>query len=160
MLFRSPILDPATRSGAVQVEIPNPDGQLKAEMSARIQMETGTQRQALLVPREAIVMRGDQPGVHLLDGDRARFQPVETGISSGGDVEIVGGLSLNQKVITRGTQGLQDGSPVILQEPDGGAGNPAGMRGPSAAGQTSWSQKPEGAAADSAAAGGRRGGRP
>ena len=110
----SPILDPATRSGAVQVEIPNPDGQLKAEMSARIQMETGTQRQALLVPREAIVMRGDQPGVHLLDGDRARFQPVETGISSGGDVEIVGGLSLNQKVITRGTQGLQDGSPVIV----------------------------------------------
>lgn len=114
----SPMLDPATRSGTVQVEIPNPDGQLKAEMSARIQMETGSQREALLVPREAIVLRGDRPGVHLLDGQRARFQPVETGISSGGDVEVVAGLSAGMKVITRGTQGLQDGSPVTAQQAD------------------------------------------
>jgi RND family efflux transporter MFP subunit len=110
----SPILDPATRSGSVQVELPNPGGQLKAEMSARIQMETGTQRQALLVPRESIVMRGDQSGVHVLDGDRARFQPIETGVTSEGGVEIVAGLKAGTRVITRGTQGLQDGSPVTV----------------------------------------------
>jgi membrane fusion protein (multidrug efflux system) len=114
----SPMLDPATRSGSVQVEIPNPDGQLKAEMSARIQMETGTQREALLVPREAIIMRGDQSGVNVLDGDRARFQAVETGISSGGGVEILSGLKTGMKVITRGTQSLQDGSSVTVLQGD------------------------------------------
>ena len=118
----SPILDPATRSGSVQVEIPNPDGQLKAEMSARIQMEMGGQRTALLVPREAIVMRGDQQGVNLLDDGHARFQPVETGISTDKGVEITKGLSVGMKVITRGTQGLQDGAAVELQSGGTGSG--------------------------------------
>ena len=133
----SPILDPATRSGSVQVEIPNPDGQLKAEMSARIQMETGTQRQALLIPREAVIMRGDQSGVNAVDGDRARFQPIETGISSGGNVEVVSGLKLGTRVITRGTQGLQDGSPVTLQ---------AGQEQPSTWHKEPLSRQPQGAA--------------
>lgn len=111
----SPILDPATRSGSVQVEIPNPDGQLKAEMSARIQMEMGGNRTALLIPREAIVMRGDQPGVNVLEDGRARFRPIETGITTDNGVEVISGLTLGLKIITRGTQGLQDGAPVEVQ---------------------------------------------
>jgi membrane fusion protein (multidrug efflux system) len=111
----SPMLDPATRSGTVEIEIPNPDGQLKAEMSARIQMEIGGSREALLVPREAIVIRGEQSGVHVLQEDRVRFQQVETGLSTDQGVEVLSGLSAGTTIVTRGTQGLQDGATVVVQ---------------------------------------------
>lgn len=114
----SPILDPATRSGSVEVEIPNPGGQLKAEMSARIQMDMGSERQALLVPRDAVVMRGQRTGVHVLLSDRVRFQEIETGLSTDQGVEVLSGLSAGTTVVTRGSQGLQDGDSVEVQGKD------------------------------------------
>ena len=108
----SPMLDAATRSGLVQVEIPNPNDQLKAEMSARIQMDVGAEREALLVPSEAVVVRGLQTGVHVLEGSRVRFTPVQTGISTDRGVEIVSGLTLGTTVVTKGSQNLQDGAQV------------------------------------------------
>lgn len=112
----SPMLDAATRSGSVEVEIPNPGGHLKAEMSARIQMEMGTERQALLVPREAVVMRGQQTGIYVLEADRVRFQQITTGLSTDQGVEVLGGLRAGTTVITRGSQGLQDGVVVEVQK--------------------------------------------
>jgi len=111
----SPMLDAATRSGSVEVEISNPGGRLKAEMSARIQMDMGTERQALLVPRDAVVMRGQQAGVHVLEGDRVRFQQIETGMTTDRGVEVLGGLRTGTTVVTRGSQGLQDGATVEVQ---------------------------------------------
>ncbi len=108
----SPMLDAATRSGLVQVEIPNTNDQLKAEMSARIQMDVGAERQALLVPSEAVVVRGMQTGVHVLQGNRVHFTPVQTGISTDKGVEIVSGLAQGTTVVTKGSQNLQDGSTV------------------------------------------------
>jgi RND family efflux transporter MFP subunit len=113
----SPVLDAATRSGLVQVEIPNPSGQLKAEMSARIQMDVGSERDALLIPSEAVVVRGMQTGVHLLEGDRARFQPIEAGVSTDKGVEVLGGVALGARIITKGSQSLQDGQTVQLPQP-------------------------------------------
>ena len=111
----SPMLDAATRSGSVEVEISNPGGRLKAEMSARIQMDMGTERQALLVPRDAVVMRGQQAGVHVLEADRVRFQQIETGLTTDRGVEVLGGLRAGTTVVTRGSQGLQDGATVEVQ---------------------------------------------
>jgi RND family efflux transporter MFP subunit len=111
----APVLDAATRSGSVQVEIPNPGGRLKAEMSARIQMEMGTERRAVVIPRDAVVMRGSQTGVNVLEGDRVRFQSIQTGITTDQGVEVVLGLQVGTVVVTRGSQGLQDGAVVEVQ---------------------------------------------
>ncbi|HEY7679090.1 MAG TPA: efflux RND transporter periplasmic adaptor subunit [Terriglobia bacterium] len=112
----SPMLDAATRSGSVAVEISNPGGLLKAEMSARIQMDMGTERQALLVPRDAVVVRGQQTGVHVLEADRVRFQQIETGLTTDRGVEVLGGLRAGTTVVTRGSQSLQDGAVVEVQK--------------------------------------------
>ena len=110
----SPLLDPTTRSGLVEIEIPNSDGQLKAEMFARIQMDLGTDRQVLLVPRDAVILRGQQTGVNVLLSDRVQFRPIETGASTEQGIEVLAGVDAGTTVITRGSQGLKDGDLVVV----------------------------------------------
>lgn len=124
----SPLLDPATRSGSVEIEIPNPGGLLKAEMSARIQMDLGIEREVLLVPRDALLMRGSQSGVVVLDDDTARFQQIQTGVTTDQGVEVLDGLAAGATVVTRGAQGLRDGDRVQVQ---GGHVASGGKRDPS-----------------------------
>ena len=123
----SPLLDPATRSGSVEIEIPNPKGELKAEMFARIQMDLGTERDVLLVPREAVVLRGQQAGVNVLLTDRVQFHPIQTGASTGQGVEVVAGLVEGTTVVTRGTQALKDGDAVMVRERKAGPGDLGGQ---------------------------------
>lgn len=111
----SPLLDPATRSGSVEIEIPNADGQLKAGMFARIQMDLGAAREALVVPRDAVVLRGQQAGVNVLVSDRVQFRSIQTGASTEAGVEVLQGLQEGTTVVTRGSQGLKDGDLVVIQ---------------------------------------------
>ncbi|MBI3894404.1 MAG: efflux RND transporter periplasmic adaptor subunit [Acidobacteria bacterium] len=124
----SPLLDPATRSSLVEIEIPNSDGQLRAEMFARIQMDLGSERQALLVPREAVVVQGQQSGVHVLQADRVQFLPIELGVSTEQGVEVLAGLKPGVTVITRGSQNLKDGDAVIIQGEQETSPRPRGDR--------------------------------
>jgi RND family efflux transporter MFP subunit len=119
----APVLDAATRSGSVQVEIDNSGGRLKAEMSARIQMEMGSEHRSVVVPRDAVVMRGQQTGVNVLEGDRVRFQLIQTGLTIEQGVEVLSGLSAGTTVVTRGSQGLQDGAVVEVQRGSAVAGS-------------------------------------
>lgn len=113
----SPLLDPQTRTGQVEIEIPNPDRHLRAEMFARASIELASTREALTVPRAAMVYRGEQAGVYLIEEDAARFQPVETGTNVGDRVEVREGLANGQEVVTLGANVLRDGDPVRV---DGG----------------------------------------
>ncbi|MBL8175635.1 MAG: efflux RND transporter periplasmic adaptor subunit [Bryobacterales bacterium] len=110
----SPVLDAATRSATVEVEIPNPDGGLRAEMFARVKLDLGAMREAVLIPREALVYRGTQPGVFLLDRQRALFRAIETGGSMGDDVEVMGGLDVGTTIVTRGASMLREGDQVKI----------------------------------------------
>src|SRR3990172_3096464 len=62
----SPLLDPQTRTAEVEIEIPNPTGRLKGEMFARVDLNLTQQREAILVPREALVYRNAEPGVFVV----------------------------------------------------------------------------------------------
>jgi RND family efflux transporter MFP subunit len=116
----SPLLDPQTRNGAVEIEIENNGRALKGEMFARAEIEIGENRQTLLLPRDALVYRGEQPGAYLLDGETARFRVVETGLTQGDKVEVLSGLAQNDVVITRGANLIKDGDRVAVN----GAGQP------------------------------------
>ena len=125
----SPVLDAATRSATVEVEIPNPDGGLRAEMFARVKLDLGSTRDAVLIPREALVYRGTQPGVFLLDRKRAVFQPIETGAAMADDVEVVSNLQPGTTIVTRGASMLREGDSVNITGSDAdtltGNNNPA-----------------------------------
>jgi RND family efflux transporter MFP subunit len=108
----SPLLDPATRNGIIEIEIANRDGALKGEMFARAELNLTSSRETILIPRDALVYRGEQPGVYMIDSDVAKFRNVETGLTEGEKVEVTNGLTEGETVVTRGTNLLKDGDRV------------------------------------------------
>jgi RND family efflux transporter MFP subunit len=132
-----PLLDPQTRNGQVEIEIPNRGHLLKGEMFARIELNLGSERETTLLPRDALVYRGDQPGVYTIEKDLAKFLPVETGLSQADKVEVVSGLKVGDVVITRGSNLIKDGDRVRTAPPGGRGG-----QRPEATGQPSQASKP------------------
>jgi multidrug efflux pump subunit AcrA (membrane-fusion protein) len=105
----SPVMDAATRSALVEVEIPNRTGDLRAEMFARVRLDLASVRPAVLVPRESLVYRGQQAGVYVLSNNRPLFREVEPGIAQGNDVEILSALAPGTRIVSRGAAMVSDG---------------------------------------------------
>ena len=114
----APVLDPATRTAEIEIEIPNPDFRLKPGMYARVGLAVGNKSSALVVPREAVVVRTSARGVFVLDraegGRSARFAALVTGLEDDRYVEVVEGVAEGDRVVTTGAAGLQHGDPVRL----------------------------------------------
>jgi RND family efflux transporter MFP subunit len=125
----SPVLDAATRSALVEVEIPNPDWGLKAEMFARVMLDLASTRPAVLIPREALVYRGTQPGVYIVQSNRPVFRNIETGLTEGDQVEVLANLEPGTSIVTRGATMLTEGDQIRVA---GAAGK--GSRGKTANG--------------------------
>ncbi|MGH9463134.1 MAG: efflux RND transporter periplasmic adaptor subunit [Vicinamibacteria bacterium] len=108
----SPLLDAQTRTAAVEIVIPNPTGRLKGEMFARVDLNLTLQRQAVFVPRDALVYRGGEPGVFVVNAGTAQFQPVQIGAAQDDSIEAVEGLEPGKIIVTRGANLLQHGDTV------------------------------------------------
>jgi RND family efflux transporter MFP subunit len=115
----SPVLDAATRSAWVEVEIPNPDSGLKAEMFARVHLDLASKRQAVVIPREALVYRGTQPGVYVVQQNRPVFRMIETGLTQGDDVEVIANLEAGTPIVTRGASMITEGDQIRIARPPG-----------------------------------------
>jgi HlyD family secretion protein len=150
----APVLDPATRTAEMEVEVPNQDSRLKPGMYARVQFVVAERADALTVPRNALVDLEGTRGVFVVDGKTARFKPVQTGIVDGEAVEITDGLADNTTVITLGSASLRDGDPIVIAGQAGrgarggaGGGREGGQRGGGAGeGAAPGGQRPGGGA--------------
>ena len=66
-------------------------------------------------------------GVYVLDGNKAKFKPVETGITGESDIQITSGLSEGEEVITgpsRVLNTLKEDAVVKKQAKKEGEGSP------------------------------------
>lgn len=95
-----PELDPATRTLRLRLRFDNPDGVLKPHMYAHATVHAKP-REALHIPREALIRTGSGERVVLARGD-GWFQPVEvkSGFETGERVTIVDGLAEGDRVVT------------------------------------------------------------
>ena len=112
----SPVLDPATRTGEVEIHVPNLSFDLRAEMFARVTLNLGDQQRGILVPRDALVYEGNQSGVFVIEQGVARFRPVELGLMLQTAVQVIRGLQPGEAVVTMGSSLLKDGDQVRLKE--------------------------------------------
>lgn len=108
----APVLDAATRTALVEIDVPNAGSRLKAEMFVRIRLDTGALRDAVLIPREGLVYRGTQPGVYIVEGDRPVFRAIETGLTREDSVEVLANLAPGVKIVGRGATILEDGDRI------------------------------------------------
>ncbi len=67
---------------------------------------------AVLVPRDAVRLDGDQPYVFVVKDGRVERRAVRTGRERGTDIEVVAGLRPGEKVVTAPREGLRDGARV------------------------------------------------
>lgn len=103
----APVLDPRTRTSAVEVDIADPQGKLKPGMFAQIAIQLGQHQATLMVPREAILRMASvdptappQPVVFTVANGRVHKQVVSVGLSDAKNTEIL--------------QGLQEGTDLVL----------------------------------------------
>jgi RND family efflux transporter MFP subunit len=124
----APVFDPATRTAAMEIEVPNPGFRLKPGSYARVRLTVERRADALTVPRNAVVDTEGKRGVFLVDAQTARFREVQTGLSDTERVEITSGLNDGDRVVTVGALALRDGDRVVLAD-TAGKGNADGRGG-------------------------------
>ncbi len=103
----APVLDPRTRTVAVQIDVPDPQNKLKPGMFAQLAIQTGQHASAVMVPKEAVLRMASvdptaplQNVVYTVAEGRVHKQIVSLGASDAKSIEIV--------------QGLQEGVDLIL----------------------------------------------
>jgi membrane fusion protein, multidrug efflux system len=108
----SPIVDPATGTFKVTMEVPDQGGRLKPGMFGRFSIVWDTRRDVLLVPRVAIVDDDVSDSVFVVTDGKAERRAVRTGYTRGAQVEIVDGLNGDEEIVVIGQAGLRDGARV------------------------------------------------
>lgn len=96
-----PILDDKTRTLRVRIRFDNEDGLLKPNMFSRLTIHSGSDRDVLLVSREAIIRSGSMERVVKALGDGKFLSvAVKTGSESSGYIEVIKGLRENDRIVT------------------------------------------------------------
>ena len=98
-----PEIDMMTRTGKLRIELPNPDGRLRANMFAEVEIMLGG-APVVQVPEGAVIDTGDRQVV-ILDLGEGRFrpEPVIVGRKGGGMIEIVSGIEAGDTVVSAAT---------------------------------------------------------
>jgi membrane fusion protein (multidrug efflux system) len=113
-------VDEKTRTVLLRANVANPGGKLKPGMFARVTLELGSRNDAVLVPEQALVPRGDRKYVFKVVDGKAVLTEVATGSRRAGEVEITRGVAAGERVVTEGQLRLQDGSQVMVLKDEGG----------------------------------------
>jgi len=96
------VLDPETRTVKVRTEVANPDGRLKPDMFANVQIVTDVNRAAISIPQSAVLNDEGKTIVFVAEGNGYKKRQVQAGIQNNDRVEIVDGLTAGDKVVVKG----------------------------------------------------------
>lgn len=108
-----PAADVRTHSFVVKIDIPADKG-LITGMYGKAFFSTGT-REAILVPRSAVVNLSGLSGVYIVSGDgNAVFQMIQLGDTHGESIEAVTGLKAGDTVIVSKQDAKIDGRKVVV----------------------------------------------
>jgi membrane fusion protein (multidrug efflux system) len=107
-----PVVDLATRGALVRARIPNPSGRLKPGMFARVAADLGSRPNAVVVPEQAILPKGNKSFVYKVVEGKAQLTPVGLGRRTPGQVEVVSGLGAGDTIVVDGLLKLRPGAPV------------------------------------------------
>jgi Cu(I)/Ag(I) efflux system membrane fusion protein len=95
-----PMINKATRTARVRIELANPDFLLKPDMYTDVEIASGGEQPVLAVPDNAVIDSGTRKVV-IVDKGEGRFEPreVKLGRQGSGYTEIRDGLAANDRVV-------------------------------------------------------------
>jgi cobalt-zinc-cadmium efflux system membrane fusion protein len=102
VILVSSVVDPDTRTVKVRTEVHNPDGRLKPDMFANVEIITELHSTAISIPQSAVLNDGGKTVVFVAEGSGYKKRQVTAGIQSNDRVEIIDGLNAGDKVVVKG----------------------------------------------------------
>ena len=117
----SPVVDPATGTFKITIEVSDPSRRLKPGMFGRINIVYDSREMALQIPRSAIIEESGESAVFIVADDTAEKRIIRTGYSEAGNVEILEGLTDDDEVVIVGQLNLKTGSKVSVINNTGAA---------------------------------------
>ncbi|MEA3405702.1 MAG: efflux RND transporter periplasmic adaptor subunit [Pseudomonadota bacterium] len=103
--------NPKTRTHTVKLSLPAVISNVNSGTFARVSFKRG-ERQTIMVPSSAIVVRAGIPGVFVVSEGKAYFSMVRPGMSMNGQTEVQAGLNLGERIVVDNNQSLLNGDIV------------------------------------------------
>lgn len=107
-----PRIDELTRTLLLRATVPNSHGRLLPGAFAHVGLALAAHDDALLVPAMAVVPGLVEKNVFVVEDGKAVHRPVQLGMRTETEVQILAGLSPGDVVITSGLQSLRSGQAV------------------------------------------------
>jgi len=98
------------RSEAIEMDVANSQGLLKAGMYAEVQLPVIRNTHSLIVPRSSIITSTERKYVIRLDGKKAEWVDIVEGNSRNDSTEVFGALQLHDKIVVNANDEVKDGA--------------------------------------------------
>jgi len=100
-----------------EIDVPNPDGRLRPGMYATVTIQLEQRADVITLPVAAVTRDGAKAFCMSVDSGKIVRRPVELGLRSDGEVEILSGLDTNQLVVMAKPETLREGQEVQVAPP-------------------------------------------
>lgn len=108
----SPSANAQTQLYSVEIEINNEDHIIKPGMFARVEFDTDSRNDVIVVRSEAVTEEDGKEVVYVINDGKAEAKEVQTGLDTGGYVEIIDGIEEDDEIIIKGQNYVKNGSLV------------------------------------------------
>ena len=110
----SPAINADTRTFKGNISINNTDYLLRPGMFVKADIVTERKDSVIVVPKDIILSRQRGKTVFIVDRGVAEERIIETGLENSGNAEVTKGLTLNERVVTRGFETLSNKAKVKI----------------------------------------------
>jgi len=101
--YMASLIDPNTHRLVVGALVPNPDGMLRANMSATVTIKGGPAGAAPAIPAKAVIYEGDTARIWVAGNDGSlALRDVTLGRTNGDQLEVTKGLAGGERIVTSG----------------------------------------------------------
>jgi HlyD family secretion protein len=102
----------SSRTLRTEIDVPNPDGVLRAGMYVNVTVVLDERHEALSLPLTAVRRDEGHASCVCVEESKLVEKPLELGLSDGTDIEIISGLVGHENVVQKVTPALADGQPA------------------------------------------------
>ncbi|MFQ5585103.1 MAG: efflux RND transporter periplasmic adaptor subunit, partial [Calditrichia bacterium] len=110
----SPAVDPQSGTFKVTVGIRNVDNKLRPGMFVNVRIVTDTHKDAVLIPKTAVVYENETMNVFVVRDSVARRIRILPGYQDYQNIESLSGIEAGEKIIVVGQAGLKDSTKVKI----------------------------------------------
>ncbi|WP_405411162.1 efflux RND transporter periplasmic adaptor subunit [Maribacter sp. Asnod1-A12] len=116
-------INPSNRSFEAEIPVPNKDGRIKPNLTAKVAINDYTSEEAILIPTSIISENADGEQYVFVaeetntDGEAlVKRSVITTGKTQGANIEVLSGLADGNQIIKEGARSVKDGQKVKIKK--------------------------------------------